>query len=122
MTIDSPHTLQGRSFTADDPAALAEAIDLAFDYRGDITIARSSTDEPIVGFLYDRTHVTATETPHLRVLLADATRVSIPVDDVVGIAFTGRDTAAGKSFDTWMKKFVEKKIAGEAANIHSDEL
>ncbi len=122
MTQHSSHTLEGREFTADDAAGLAEAIDLAFDYRGDVTIARASTDEPVVGFLFDRTHATSTETPNLRVLLADATRVSIPVDDVVGIAFTGRDTAAGKSFETWMKKYVEKKLAGKTANIASEEL
>jgi hypothetical protein len=122
MTQDATHSLEGREFTADDPVALAKAIDLAFDYRGDVTIARVSTGDPVVGFLFDRTHVRATETPDLRVLLADNTRVSIPIDDVAGIAFTGRDTAAGKSFDTWMKKYVEKKLAGEAANIESEEL
>ena len=122
MTQDATHSLEGREFTAADPVALAKAIDLAFDYRGDVTIARVSTGDPVVGFLFDRTHVRATETPDLRVLLADNTRVSIPIDDVAGIAFTGRDTAAGKSFDTWMKKYVEKKLAGEAANIESEEL
>ena len=122
MTQESSHTLEGRRFTADDPDGLAEAIDLAVDYRGDVTIARASTDEPVVGFLFDRTNATSIETPDLRVLLADATRVSIPIDDVVGIAFTGRDTAAGRSFETWMKKYVEKKLAEKAANIEAEEL
>jgi hypothetical protein len=27
--------------------------------------------------------------------------------------FSGRDTAAGKSFETWVKKYQEKKAAGE---------
>jgi hypothetical protein len=29
------------------------------------------------------------------------------------LAFTGRDTAAGKSFEAWIRKYWEKKAAGE---------
>jgi len=40
-------------------------------------------------------------------------RVSIPYSDIAALAFTGRDTAAGKTFDAWVKKYWEKKAAGE---------
>ena len=33
--------------------------------------------------------------------------------DIAALAFTGRDTAAGKSFAAWVKKYNEKKAAGE---------
>jgi hypothetical protein len=33
--------------------------------------------------------------------------------DIARLEFTGRDTAAGKSFATWVKKYQEKKAAGE---------
>ena len=33
--------------------------------------------------------------------------------DIARLEFTGRDTAAGKSFETWVKKYREKKAAGE---------
>jgi len=33
--------------------------------------------------------------------------------DIAALAFTGRDTAAGKSWEAWMKKYAEKKAAGE---------
>ena len=33
--------------------------------------------------------------------------------DIAQLAFTGKDTAAGKSFETWVKKYQEKKAAGE---------
>ena len=55
-------------------------------------------------------------------LLASQVRVSLPgssqkltirVRDIAGLAFSGRDTAAGKSFDAWVKKYWEKKAAGE---------
>jgi hypothetical protein len=29
------------------------------------------------------------------------------------LAFTGKDTAAGKSFEAWVRKYNEKKAAGE---------
>ena len=31
-------------------------------------------------------------------------------------------TAAGKSFETWVKKFVSRKLAGESASIESEPL
>ena len=48
--------------------------------------------------------------------------MTVAYDDIAELRFTGRDTAAGKSFDTWMKKYVTKKLAGEAANIEADPL
>ena len=33
--------------------------------------------------------------------------------DVASLAFTGRDAAEGKSFETWVRKYREKKAAGE---------
>jgi len=40
-------------------------------------------------------------------------RVNIPYSNVAGLKFSGRDTAAGKTFDAWVKKYWEKKAAGE---------
>ena len=41
-------------------------------------------------------------------------KLSIAFSDVAALAFTGRDTAAGKSFAAWVKKYNEKKAAGES--------
>ena len=40
-------------------------------------------------------------------------KVKVAYSDVARIEFTGKDTAAGKSFETWVKKYNEKKRAGE---------
>ena len=40
-------------------------------------------------------------------------RLTIAYSDVASLAFTGRDTAAGKSWEAWVKKYLEKKAAGE---------
>jgi hypothetical protein len=37
----------------------------------------------------------------------------IPYNEIAGLKFSGRDTAAGRSFDAWVKKYWEKKAAGE---------
>ena len=49
-------------------------------------------------------------------------RLAIPQSDIASLSFTGKDTASGKSFETWIKKYAEKKLAGEAANIESESL
>ena len=40
-------------------------------------------------------------------------KVNIAYSDIAALAFTGRDTAAGKTFEAWVKKYWEKKAAGE---------
>jgi len=40
-------------------------------------------------------------------------KLSIAYSEIAALAFTGRDTAAGKSFAAWVKKYNEKKAAGE---------
>ena len=45
--------------------------------------------------------------------MKETTKVSVAYTDIAGLVFTGRDTAAGKSFEAWVKKYWEKKAAGE---------
>jgi hypothetical protein len=40
-------------------------------------------------------------------------RVMVSYADIAALNFSGRDTAAGKTFDAWVKKYWEKKNAGE---------
>ena len=117
-----PDSPQGRIVDAADPQILRAAIGLAFDYRGDVTIKLKSTGETIEGYVFDRGSK-ATGDDTIRVLPADGgPRTTLRCDDIAELRFSGRDTAAGKSFDTWMKKFVRSKLAGRAANIESERL
>ena len=90
------------------------ALEKAFDYRGDITITRKDECK-IEGYLFDRRSDGKTLTDCVvRLFPKDRDeKVSIPYSDIAALAFTGRDTAAGKSFETWVKKYNEKKAAGE---------
>jgi hypothetical protein len=43
----------------------------------------------------------------------EKTKVNVSYADIAALAFTGRDTAAGKTFEAWVKKYWDKKAAGE---------
>ena len=90
------------------------ALEKAFDYRGDLTITLKS-GQKIEGYVFDRKEKGPLLSDCLvRVMPQDGSpRVSIPYSDVAALAFSGRDTAAGKSFAAWVKKYNEKKAAGE---------
>jgi hypothetical protein len=90
-----------------------EALEKAFDYRGDITITKKD-GSTVEGYVFDRRTGPTLAASQVRVLLpGTAQKISIPYNEIAGLAFSGRDTAAGKSFDAWVKKYWEKKAAGE---------
>jgi hypothetical protein len=90
-----------------------EALEKAFDYRGDITVTRKDGGK-VEGYLYDRRTGTTLTESLVRIMPSNGTgRVSIPYSEIAAVAFTGRDTAAGKTFEAWVKKYWEKKAAGE---------
>ncbi len=93
---------------------IREALEKAFDYRGDVTITRRD-GSVVEGYLYDRQSAATLADSRVRVIPAkgERARVSIPYSDVAALAFSGRDTAAGKTFEAWLKKYWEKKAAGE---------
>jgi len=92
---------------------LRSALEKAFDYRGDITITRRDGSK-LEGYLFDRRTGATLQDSAVRLLPKDSNdRLTIPYSDIAALAFTGRDTAAGKSWEAWMKKYWEKKAAGE---------
>jgi hypothetical protein len=96
--------------TADE---VRDALEKAFDYRGDITITLKSGDK-IEGYIFDRRNGAALADSFVRLYLKDSSeKRSIAYSDIAALAFTGRDAAAGKSFDAWVRKYWEKKAAGE---------
>ena len=94
-------------------AEIREALEKAFDYRGDVTITRKDGSQ-VVGYLFDRRSGSSLADSFVRILPANgAPKVNIAYSDIAALAFTGRDTAAGKTFEAWVKKYWEKKAAGE---------
>jgi hypothetical protein len=89
------------------------ALEKAFDYRGDVTITRKDGSK-IEGYLFDRRTGAALKDSVVRLYPKNSNeKTSISYADIAALAFTGRDTAAGKSWEAWMKKYATKKAAGE---------
>ena len=96
-------------------AETREALEKAFDYRGDVTLTLHS-GETVEGYLYARRNGPTLAASAGRILPSkgeDRSRRSIPYSEIAALAFTGRDTAAGKTFEAWVRKYWEKKAAGE---------
>jgi hypothetical protein len=102
---------------------LRVALEKAFDYRGDVTITRKDGSK-IEGYLFDRRIGASLKESLVRLYPKNSNeRISISYAEIAALAFTGRDTAAGKSWEAWMKKYAEKKAAGEEdLSLHPEEL
>lgn len=89
------------------------ALEKAFDYRGDVTLTLKDNSK-IEGYIFDRITGPSLSTSYVRVLPKDSSqRVKIAYTNIAALAFTGRDTAAGKSWEAWVRKYWEKKASGE---------
>ena len=92
---------------------IRQALEKAFDYRGDVTITRKDGSK-IEGYIFDRRTGKTLADSAVRLFPRDADqKISIPYAEIAALAFSGRDTAAGKSFEAWVRKYWEKKAAGE---------
>jgi hypothetical protein len=110
-------SLEGRVFAPTSAAEATEAVELAFDYRGDVTLTLCS-GESVTGYIYNR-QVAATD-PYLELFPADRPDAQrIPYSDIASIAFTGEDTANGKSWEAWVSK-KESERRAEAAKVEAD--
>jgi hypothetical protein len=105
--------LQGWVPTMATDEEVRDALEKAFDYRGDITITRKD-GSAVEGYVFDRRTGATLAASQVRMLLPGTSqKISIPYSEIAGLTFSGRDTAAGKSFDAWVKKYWEKRAAGE---------
>ncbi len=94
-------------------AELRDALEKAFDYRGDVTITRKDGSR-VEGYIFDRRSGPTLADSVVRLIPQNsAQKISIPYSDIAALAFSGRDTAAGKSWEAWVRKYWEKKSAGE---------
>jgi len=90
-----------------------QALEKAFDYRGDVTITRKDGSK-VEGYIFDRRTGKTLADSAVRLFPKDADqKISIPYSEIAALAFSGRDPAAGKSFEAWVRKYWEKKAAGE---------
>lgn len=114
-------SLQGWVADLSDPVTTMDVLEKAFDFRGDVTITRT-TGEAVTGYVFDRRRGQSLSDSTVRLLLAAGDeKVTLAFGEIQKIEF-GKDAAHGKSFETWVKKYIEKKLAGERASIESETL
>jgi hypothetical protein len=78
-----------------------------------VTITRKDGSK-IEGYLFDRWTASSLKDSVVRLFPKNSNeKIAISYGDIAALAFTGRDTAAGKSWEAWMKKYAAKKAAGE---------
>jgi hypothetical protein len=89
------------------------ALEKAFDYRGDVTITLKN-GTVVEGYIFDRQNGLTLADSRVRLFPKNFdAKISIAYSEIQALAFTGRDTAAGKGWEAWLRKYWEKKTAGE---------
>jgi len=99
--VTEPTSLEGWEPEVADGDMLADAIERAFDYRGDVTVVRTDGTE-LVGYLFNRNRDVAE--PFVQVMeRSGGEPQTIPYAGIRTIKFTGKDTAAGTSYAAWLR-------------------
>ena len=119
LVSDSHPTLHGATVLLKTDEQRREVLEKAFDYRGDVTLTLAG-GEAVAGYLFDRRERNGVA--EVRVMTPAGERVVVPYAAVEKLGFTGRDPAAGKSWETWVKKYVEKKQAGQTISLEPEKL
>lgn len=89
------------------------ALEKAFDYRGDVTLTLKDNSK-VEGYVFDRVAGNSLGNSFVRVMPKQANqKLKIAYADIAALAFTGKDTAAGRSWEAWVRKYWEKKASGE---------
>ena len=92
---------------------LKNALEKAFDYRGDITITLKS-GEKIEAYIFNRqTGATLADSFVQYYTPKSDDKRKLAYDQIARLEFSGKDRAAGKHWEDWVKAYAEKKAAGE---------
>jgi hypothetical protein len=111
MDFSSDSYAEGFRIDGPTPEELARALDAAFDYRGDVTLVLADGEE-VTGYLFNRDGAAAE--PHLDLFPRDSDcKRRILYRDIRGVRFSGKDTASGRSWATWVEHHRERKAARE---------
>jgi hypothetical protein len=107
-------------FASDDE--IRSALEKAFDYRGDVTLTLKN-GERFEAYIFNRLTGTNLADSFVQFFAANSeAKRKVSYAEIARIEFTGKDRAAGKHWEEWVKKYNEKKAAGESFALHPDEL
>jgi hypothetical protein len=104
-----PSSWEGHRLPADTESALREAMERACDYRGDVTI-HLKTGEQVCGYVFDRHE--GIPHPYIKLFLANQSEPAIvKYQDIAEVEFSGEDTAFGRSWEDWAKKWQKPQMS-----------
>jgi hypothetical protein len=107
--MEAEKSLEGWTPEPDAELSLAQIVDLAFDYRGNTTIVLRDGAR-LYGYVSNRDAEAGT--PYLEVIDAEGGGPHrLAYADIRTVHFTGRDTAAGKSYAAWLARKEAEKAA-----------
>ena len=102
---------------------LRNALEKAFDYRGDVTLTLKS-GERIGAFIFNRHSGATLADSYVQYYTPSAPeKRKVSYAEIARLEFSGKDRAAGKHWEDWVKKYNERKAAGEKGiALHPDAL
>ena len=110
VEVDEQGSFEGWEPTVGSGVSLAEVVERAFDYRGDVTVVRRDATE-LIGYLFNRN--AEVREPFVQMFdRAGDGPFTIPYAEIQTIRFTGKDTAAGKSYEAWRRRKAERPAHG----------
>ena len=89
------------------------ALEKAFDYRGDVSITLKS-GEKIEAYIFNRHTGSSLADSWVQYFASNAPdKRKVSYAEIARLEFSGKDRAAGKHWEDWVKAYNEKKAAGE---------
>ena len=92
---------------------LRSALERAFNYRGDITVTLKSGERMEIYVFNRHTGATLADSWVQYFAPNSSEKRKLSYAEIARLEFTGKDRAAGKHWEDWVKAYNEKKAAGE---------
>ena len=90
-----------------------QALEKAFDYRGDVTIT-TKAGAKIEAYIFNRQTGSTLAESYVQYFAPNvANKQKLSYAEIARLEFTGKDRAAGKHWEDWVKAYNERKAAGE---------
>ncbi len=90
-----------------------QALEKAFDYRGDVTLTLKN-GERIEAYIFNRLSGATLAESFVQYFTPKAPeKRKVSYAEIARVEFSGKDRAAGKHWEDWVQKYNERKAAGE---------
>ncbi|MFT7619479.1 MAG: hypothetical protein ACI97A_003133 [Planctomycetota bacterium] len=100
-------SLQGWEPELNSDADLRDAVEKAFEYRGDVTLGMKN-GELLVAFLFNREFDVPTPFISVYPAVENSQAKRFDLSEIESLKFTGKDTATGNSWEAWVAKWEAK--------------